>query len=322
MINPITYNELRALHAAGKPRDSFGPNSDTPYLALDLSHSKSDMNNWLGNLPCPVIGLGKGEASTACDVVLEDTKKLELISRNILAAPLTAMTLAQHLRAIENMPAVQALTVESFAYAALQQGPEFKSWLASYDGETLLPEAGPPVLTEISNNTLSITLNRPKNYNAIGTEVRDALCEILDMAIIHDQFTSINISGKGRTFSIGGAIQEFGQTTDPSTAHWIRSICLPATRVLQLREKLNVQINGAAIGAGIEIAAFAKHVSCSPRAWFQLPELKYGLIPGAGGTVSIMNRIGRQKTAYMALTMEKISAKTAAEWGLVDEVGM
>jgi len=264
MINPITYSELRAMHAAGKPRESLGAKSDMPYLALDLSQSEADLNSWLGNLPCPVIGLGKGKASTACDVVLEDANKLDLISRNIHAAPLAAMTLVQHLRAIENMPAAQALTVESFAYATLQQGPEFKVWLASYEGGTLLSEAGPPVLTEITDNTLSITLNRPKNYNVIGTEMRDALCEVLDMAIIHGDFTAINISGKGRTFSIGGAIQEFGEVIDPATAHWVRSVRLPAPRFLQLQDKLHVHVNGAAIGAGIEIAAFAKHITCSP----------------------------------------------------------
>jgi enoyl-CoA hydratase/carnithine racemase len=74
------------------------------------------------------------------------------------------------------------------------------------------------------------------------------------------------------------------------------------------------------IGAGLEIAAFAGRVVARPDAWFQLPELKYGLIPGAGGTVSLPRRIGRQRTALLALSMQRLSAKTAHAWGLVDAV--
>ncbi len=81
-----------------------------------------------------------------------------------------------------------------------------------------------------------------------------------------------------------------------------------------------MHVQGAAIGAGAEIAAFGSHITAAPRAWFQLPELKYGLIPGAGGTASITARIGRQRTAYMALSMARIPARTALTWGLVDAI--
>jgi enoyl-CoA hydratase len=53
---------------------------------------------------------------------------------------------------------------------------------------------------------------------------------------------------------------------------------------------------------------------------FGLPELSLGLIPGAGGTASLPMRIGRQRTARLALTMEKIDVTTALRWGLVDEL--
>ena len=55
-----------------------------------------------------------------------------------------------------------------------------------------------------------------------------------------------------------------------------------------------------------------------PDTIFQLPEITMGLIPGAGGTVSITRRIGRQRTAYMALSARRINAQTALAWGLVD----
>jgi len=320
MKNTLTYSELKALQASSKPLDAFGPGTDFECLVFALTGSDDMLNDWLQSLPCPVIGMGTGRAENGCDVVLKEKQKLGTICNNIASAPIAAMTLVQHLRAIELMPMDKALTVESFAYATLQQGSEFKSWLNAYEGGDMINESGPPILTEIVGDNLSVRLNRPKNYNAIGVDMRDALCEVLDMALVNDSFAKVDITGNGRSFSIGGALQEFGEASDPAKAHWVRSLRLPANRLLRLREKLHVHVNGAAIGAGIEMAAFAKHVTCSPKAWFQLPELRYGLIPGAGGTVSVMNRIGRQGTAYLALSMEKVSARTALDLGLVDEI--
>jgi enoyl-CoA hydratase/carnithine racemase len=79
--------------------------------------------------------------------------------------------------------------------------------------------------------------------------------------------------------------------------------------------------HGACVGAGVELAAFAGHVKATPDAFFQLPEVSMGLIPGAGGTVSITRRIGRQRTAWMALTGGRVDAATALEWGLIDDIG-
>ena len=74
------------------------------------------------------------------------------------------------------------------------------------------------------------------------------------------------------------------------------------------------------MGAGIEIAAFASRIVAGPDTTIRLPEVGMGLIPGAGGTASIPRRIGRHRTAYLALTDVSIDAGTAAAWGLVDEL--
>jgi enoyl-CoA hydratase/carnithine racemase len=55
-------------------------------------------------------------------------------------------------------------------------------------------------------------------------------------------------------------------------------------------------------------------------AWFELPEVGMGLVPGAGGTVSLPRRIGRQRTAWLALSGARLDADTALAWGLVDEI--
>ena len=150
--------------------------------------------------------------------------------------------------------------------------------------------------------------------------MRDALCEALDLALADSSIQQISLSGAGSCFSTGGEVGEFGAASDPATAHWVRSLRLPAWCLARLHERLHVHVHGCAIGAGAEMAGFGKRITASPDAWFQLPELKYGLIPGAGGTVSLPRRIGRQRTAYLALSMKRITAQTALQWGLVDEI--
>jgi len=320
MKKPLTFKALRGLFESHPLRESFGPNSENPYIVFHLEGSQSSLFSWLKDLPCPIIGIGKGTLSQACDVVLDDEKKLQTFDKNITHAPLAAMVLVQHLRASEKLSLQDVLTAESFAYATVQNGPEFQAWLDGYEGKALQITDGPLVEIKTDAETLSLTLNQPKSRNTIGTAMRDALCEALDVALMDEQISKVKLTGNGATFSTGGAIEEFGQVSDPATAHWVRSLRLPAWQLARLKDKLEIHVNGAAIGSGAEITAFGDYVTTSSKAWFQLPELKYGLIPGAGGTASIPRRIGRQKTAYMALSMEKIKAETALEWGLIDAI--
>ena len=92
----------------------------------------------------------------------------------------------------------------------------------------------------------------------------------------------------------------------------------PARLLARLGTRVSFFVHGACIGSGIELPAFAARLVAHPETFFQLPELQMGLIPGAGGTVSIARRIGRQRTAWMVLTGRRITARTALEWGLVD----
>jgi enoyl-CoA hydratase/carnithine racemase len=82
----------------------------------------------------------------------------------------------------------------------------------------------------------------------------------------------------------------------------------------------SVHVQGACVGAGLEMAAFAARLIATPEAWFQLPELAMGLIPGAGGCVSVPRRIGRQRAALMFLSGRRINAATALRWGLIDAI--
>ncbi|MCZ0997091.1 enoyl-CoA hydratase/isomerase family protein [Streptomyces mirabilis] len=84
---------------------------------------------------------------------------------------------------------------------------------------------------------------------------------------------------------------------------------------------MTAHLHGACVGAGIELAAFAGRVLAAPDTLIRLPEVGMGLIPGAGGTASLPVRIGRERTAYLALSGDTLSAAQALGWGLVDEIG-
>jgi enoyl-CoA hydratase/carnithine racemase len=95
---------------------------------------------------------------------------------------------------------------------------------------------------------------------------------------------------------------------------------MPANALAMAADRYTFHLHGACIGAGIELPAFAGRVVAKPNTYFRLPEVDMGLIPGAGGCVSIPRRIGRQRTNWLAITGIELNAETALVWGLIDAV--
>ena len=87
-----------------------------------------------------------------------------------------------------------------------------------------------------------------------------------------------------------------------------------------MADRTTVHIHGSTVGSGIELAAFAHRVVAHRDTRIALPEVRLGLVPGAGGTVSLPRRIGRHATVLLALGLPSIDADTALDWGLVDEI--
>ncbi len=150
--------------------------------------------------------------------------------------------------------------------------------------------------------------------------MRDAVTEALTLAIVDDTITQVRLRGAGPSFCSGGDLDEFGLFLDPATAHVSRLTRSPARLAHLLRDRLVVELHGACMGAGIELPAFAGTVIAARDTVISLPELVVGLIPGAGGTVSIPRRIGRHRTALLALTAARIDAATAHAWALIDVI--
>jgi enoyl-CoA hydratase/carnithine racemase len=149
--------------------------------------------------------------------------------------------------------------------------------------------------------------------------MRDALVEALEIAVLDPDVAQIALSGEGPVFCAGGDLDEFGTAPDVGRAHLIRVLRSPCRLVHALAPRVTAHLHGACIGAGIEIPAAAGRVKARAGTIFRLPEVSMGLIPGAGGTVSIPRRIGRQRACYMAISGVDIDVKTALAWGLIDE---
>lgn len=235
------------------------------------------------------------------------------------AQPAAAVTLVQVLRTGAALDGPQRLVVESLAYSTLQSGTGFRTWLASARRRTPRPAAEPVRLTR-EGTLLTVTLARPWVRNAFDAATRDALCEALHIAVADPTVTRVDLRGTGPAFCAGGDLAEFGTSRDPARAHLIRVGRSPAALLQRCAPKVTAHLHGACVGAGIELAAFAGRVLAAPDTVIRLPEVAMGLIPGAGGTASLPARVGRERTAYLALSGTELPADQAYAWGLVDEV--
>jgi Enoyl-CoA hydratase/isomerase len=260
-----------------------------------------------------------GDAA-GCVAVADPVAAARELGQAVAAAPRASLVLGQVLRATETLPVNEALDVESFAYSTLLGGPEFRRWLDGRGERQPVAAASQPVLVRRDGSRLLITLNRPERRNAYGRDLRDALTDALRIALLDTGLTRVVLDGAGPSFCSGGDLAEFGTAPDPVTAHFIRTQAGAARLIHALGPRIEVRVHGPCAGAGVELAAFAGTVVAAADSAFWLPETGMGLIPGAGGTVSIPRRIGRWRTLYLALTARHIDTPTALSWGLIDRV--
>jgi enoyl-CoA hydratase/carnithine racemase len=163
-----------------------------------------------------------------------------------------------------------------------------------------------------------MTLSRPHVRNAFDAATREALLDGLALAAVDPSVTKVIIDGAGLSFCSGGDLTEFGTAADPATAHLLRVARSVGRAIHELRDRVSFVVHGACVGAGVELPAFASVVAARSDSRFSLPEVGMGLVPGAGGTVSLPRRIGRQRSCWLGLTGATIDASTALDWGLVD----
>lgn len=243
----------------------------------------------------------------------------ELLRTCVARQPEAALTLVRVLRMTGRLPVGDGIAAESAAYALLLGSRPFRHWLEGRGERSPKPHGEQVVGVTRAGSVLRICLDRPEARNALDTAMRDQLVDAVAIAV-SDPSLRVELRGSGESFCSGGDLAEFGTTTDPATAHAVRLTRHPGSFLAEVADRLTCFVQGACAGAGVELPAFAGRVVADPDTTFCLPEMAMGLIPGAGGTVSITRRVGRQRAAWLALTGTAIDAATALRWGLVDEV--
>jgi Enoyl-CoA hydratase/isomerase len=235
-------------------------------------------------------------------------------------APVATAMLARLLRLGEGLPFDTALELESLAYSTLLGGSEFARWLSASVHPDEGGQAADPVRYEREGDQVTLTLTSPGNRNAMTAPMRDGLYEALVNVLEDPSLPNLTLNSEGKCFSTGGSLAEFGTARDLAQAHVIRTQRSCARVLHLLGDRATVRLHGACIGSGIEVPAMATRRLASPNLIVQLPELRMGLIPGAGGTVSLARAIGRHRLLWLGLGAFRIGANQALDWGLIHAI--
>jgi hypothetical protein len=344
----VRLGELADLLASGTAPEAIGMLAGSPVVVVELPGTDAPPAPppaWR-TLPCVLVGVPRLGAAGAAgarpgtltapvpghdwvDLVVPDASPLPQLDVGRIVAtiaghPHASVALALVLRAdLAAVSPAAGLLLESATYSTLQAGPEFAAWLAARRATHPQRDpatTGPPTVgVARTGDLVEITLRRSDRHNAFSRQLRDELLDALRAAQA-DPSATVVLRGEGPSFCSGGDLDEFGAFDDPSSAHLVRLTASPAQALLALGNRCTVHLHGSCLGAGIELAAFAHRVVAHPDTRLGLPEVALGLLPGAGGTVSLPRRIGRHRTALLALAGGTIDAATALAWGLVDAV--
>ncbi len=150
--------------------------------------------------------------------------------------------------------------------------------------------------------------------NPLSSGVRQGLYEGLEKANADDAVKAVVLYGEGRAFIAGADISEFGGKPEGAPLH----TCL---EMMEQSPKIVIAaINGTAFGGGLEVALCADYRVAAPSAPVGLPEVKLGLLPGAGGTQRLPRLIGAEKALQFILSGDPIPGPKAKELGIVDDV--
>ncbi|MDP4005727.1 3-hydroxyacyl-CoA dehydrogenase NAD-binding domain-containing protein [Methylobacterium sp. NEAU K] len=166
---------------------------------------------------------------------------------------------------------------------------------------------------EVDGGVAVLTLANPP-VNALGAETRAALDAALAQAVADESVRVIVLAAEGRVFVGGADISEFGKPPRPPSLPDVLE------RLDACPKPVVAAIGGAALGGGLELAMACHGRIAAPTAKLGLPEIKLGIIPGAGGTQRLPRLIGPDAAFPMMLTGEPVPAGKAAALGIVDAV--
>ena len=170
-----------------------------------------------------------------------------------------------------------------------------------------------PISTQKHHDILVVTSNNPP-VNALGAAVRQGLVAAIEQAEGDETIKAMVIRCEGQTFFAGADITEFGK---PPVMPWLPEV---VDRIEHCSKPVVAAIHGTALGGGLEIALGCHYRVAVPTAKLGVPEVKLGLLPGAGGTQRLPRVAGVLKALEMVTGGGMIGAKEAHDMGLVDRL--
>lgn len=179
-----------------------------------------------------------------------------------------------------------------------------------------------PLLQSRHGPVAVLTLNRPQAMNAINSELRGALFDVLN-ALRHDGAVRAVVltSGSDKAFCAGMDLREFAQRMAETPLSEMRRFRWEnGDGIAQFDKPIVAAVNALAIGGGVELALWCDICVASEAASFAFAEVTRGLIPGNGGTQRLARRIGQSRALEMILTGRTVVAAEALAMGLVDHV--
>lgn len=183
------------------------------------------------------------------------------------------------------------------------------------------------VLYEEHGPVAVVTLNRPAALNSFDRQMHHDLWAAFDQAEANDQIRAMVLTGAGRGFCAGADLSSFDFTPGPDRVARadpgpiIDQAFNPTTRRIQsLRMPIVAAVNGVAAGAGASVAMACDIAIAAPQASFIQAFSKIGLIPDAGSSWLLVERLGLPRAMALAMTGDKLPAQQAKEWGLIWDV--
>ena len=174
------------------------------------------------------------------------------------------------------------------------------------------------VLVEKSGALVTLTLNRPDKLNAISPELLQALVEALEALNRKPELRCLVLTGGPKVFAAGADIQAMAAASPVDI--YLRNTRQLWQRLWALDKPLIAAVCGVAFGGGCELALSCDLIVAGQSARFGQPEIKLGIMPGAGGTQRLARAIGPYRAMELVLTGEPISAAEALQAGLVNRV--
>lgn len=164
-----------------------------------------------------------------------------------------------------------------------------------------------------------IELYRPKALNALSKGLMDDLSAALDVAEADKVIRAIIVTGSEKAFAAGADIKEF-QGKNFSDAYRENLITANWERIDRCRKPVIAAVAGFALGGGCEVAMMCDFIIAADNAVFGQPEIKLGIVPGAGGTQRLTRAVGKAKAMELVLTGRNMKAEEAERSGLVARV--